>query len=430
MLKKTTADNAETLDILYSLTAAVPAAIKQAKEFNLPEMVGIDENTSPKEAGILTGKWIRENIKYLIDPFDEQNIQLPSAILKTKKADCKSLSLLWLSIIESAGYNGGFRFVAYRNNKNFTHVYNFICISNNNYFTFDVCNKNLSEMQTYTKVKDMKVNYLAGTPVMMGRKMKHKPSVEQLMRDDRYMNGPDFIGKKGLFKNLGDKIKKVVKNEIKFVKGVALAPARGPFLLLVDVNLRGLARRLDVLRKKNPKVLEEFWLKVGGKVDSLNKAIDKGKSKKAFFGEKKISGASEIVYLGGPNSICRVDDDSTAIGFDPASITAALAAAGGLIAAVSKLMKKEGVNQKPEDGPEIDTSDAAPINPEGGEFAANDPASPEAEDYAKTGKLPALSKSTTSPASGVTGFKPSPALIIGGLAAAAGIFYILKKKKK
>jgi hypothetical protein len=243
------------------------------------------------------------------------------------------------------------------------------------------------------------------------------------------MNGPDFIGKKGLFKNLGDKIKKVVKNEIKFVKGVALAPARGPFLLLVDVNLRGLARRLDVLRKKNPKVLEEFWLKVGGKVDSLNKAIDKGKNKKAFFGEKKISGASEIVYLGGPNSICRVDDDSVAIGFDPASITAALAAAGGIIAAVSKLMKKEGIEQKKEDGPEIDTSNAAPINPEGGEFAANDPASPEAEAYAKTGELPKLSKSTTAP-SGVTGFKPSPALIVGGLAAAAGLFYILKKKKK
>ena len=429
MLKKTTADNAETLDILYSLTAAVPAAIKQAKEYNLAEMVGIDENTSPKEAGILAGRWIRENIKYKIDPFDEQNIQLPSAILKTKKADCKSLSLLWLSIIESAGYNGGFRFVAYRNNKNFTHVYNFICISNNNFHTFDVCNKHLAEMQTYTKFKDMKVNYLAGTPVMMGRKMEYKPSVEELMRDDRYMNGPDFIGKKKFFKNLGDKIKKNIKGQIKFVKGVALAPARGPFLLLVDVNLRGLARRLDVLRKKNPKVLEEFWLKVGGKVDSLNKAIDKGKGKKAFFGEKKISGATAAVYIGGPDSICRVDDDSVAIGFDPASITAALAAAGGLIAAVSKLMKKEGVNQTAEDGPEIDTSDAAPINPDGGDFAANDPASPEAEDYAKTGKLPALSKSTKSP-SGVTGFKPSPALIIGGLAAAAGLFYILKKKKK
>lgn len=426
-MKKTTAENANTSDILYSLTAAVPAAINQARKFNLAEMVGINQNTTPIEAGILTGKWIRNNIKYKIDPFDEQNIQLPSSLLTTKKGDCKSLSLLWLSIIESAGYNGGFRFVAYRNKPNFTHVYNFICLGKNNFHTFDVCNKNLTELQTYTKHKDMKVNYLAGTEVMMGITMNNKPSVNELMRDDRYMNGPDYIGKKKLFKNLGDKIKKQVGKEIKFIKGVGLAPARGPFLLLLDVNFRGLARKMDSLRKKNPKLYEEFWLKIGGKVESLNAAVNKGKDKKPFLGERKsISGATAAVYIGGNNSICRVDDDSVAIGFDPASVTAALTAAAGIIAAANKLFKKEKIDSKPEEGGEIEIPADAAINPEGGEFAANDPASPEAETYAKTGRLPALSPSTTG---GVTGFKPSPMLLIGGLAAAAGLFMLLKKKK-
>jgi hypothetical protein len=273
----------------------------------------------------------------------------------------------------------------------------------------------------------MRVNYLAGTPIMIGEDINamSKPTVNQLMRDDRYMGEPDYIGKGG-FNKFKDKIKKVVNNEIKLVKTVALAPARGPFLLLLDVNFRGLAKRLNKLRVKNPAALEEFWLKVGGKIDSLNKAIDKGKDKKAFLGEKKgIAGATDAVYIGGPYSICRVDGDDEAIGFDPATITTALAAAGALVAAVSKLMKKNDIGQDKEDGPEIDTSGIPPIIPDGQDFAANDPASPEAEKYALTGEKPPVTSKGSS-----TNFKPSLPLIIGGAAVAAGAIYILTKKKK
>jgi hypothetical protein len=430
-MKINTVNQGDTKDILYSLSAAVPAAIEQAKQFNLVEAVGITEIDTLVEAGKKTGSWIRENISYKLDPFNEQNIQLPSSLLRTKKGDCKSLSLLFLSIIEAAKeinptLNAGFRFVSYKKNKPFTHVYNYICLSKNKFHTFDCCLKDLKELQTYKEKKDMRVNYLAGTPLMIGEDINamSKPTVEQLMRDDRYMGEPDFIGKGG-FKKLADKIKKVVKNEIKFVKTVALAPARGPFLVLLDVNFRGLAKRMNKLRAKNPKVLEEFWLKVGGKIDSLNKAIDKGKDKKPFLGERKgMSGATDVVYIGGANSICRVDDDTTAIGFDPATITTALASAGAIIAAVNKLFKKEGINQDPKDGEEIDTSNVPPINPDGGDFAAKDPASPEAEKYALTGETPPVtSKSGSS-------FKPSLPLILGGAAIAAGAIYMLTKKKK
>jgi LPXTG-motif cell wall-anchored protein len=432
LFRKTTAENGTTKDILYSLTAAVPAAIAQAKQFNLAECVGIGENTTPTEAGILTGNWIRENIKYKLDPFNEQNIQLPSSLLRTKNGDCKSLSLLFLSIMEAAGYSAGFRFAGYKHNKPFTHVYNYICTSKNNFFTFDCCIKDLKENQRYKTKKDMRVNYLAGTPVMMGEDINSmgKPTPRQLMNDDRYLDNVNYIGKGKFFKNLGDKIKKNVGGQVKFVKTVALAPARGSFLLLLDVNLRGLARKMAELRKKNPKILEEFWLKLGGKIDSLNKAIDKGAKKKAFLGEKKnkISGLYEPVYLGGANSICRVDDDDNVIGFDPATITAALASAAAIVAGVQKLMKKEGVKDKPEDGGAIDVSDAPSIAPPGEDFAANDPASKEAEEYALTGKKPPLSKSTTRPATG-SSFKPSPVMIAGGIALIGGAIYLFTKKK-
>jgi hypothetical protein len=278
-VKVTTVDNANTKDILYSLTGAAPAGINQAKKMNLPELVGITSETTPVEAGIMTGNWIRNNVKYKLDPFNEQNIQLPSSLLRTGLGDCKSLSLLFLSIMEAAGFSAGFRFVSYKENKPYTHVYNFICISKNKFFTFDCCLKDLKELQTYKHNKDMKVNYLAGAPIMIGEDINamSKPTVRQLMSDDRYMSGADYIGKKPKFlKKLGDKIKKGAK----LVKTVALAPARGPFLILVDVNFRGLAKKLDKVRAKNPSLFEEFWLKLGGKIDSLNKAVDKGKKKK------------------------------------------------------------------------------------------------------------------------------------------------------
>ena len=427
LYKQTTAENANTKDILYSLTNAVPAAIVQAKKFNLPELVGITENTTPIEAGILTGRWIRQNIKYKLDPFNEQNIQLPSSLLRTKNGDCKSFSLLFLSIMEAAGFSAGFRFVSYRKNRPFTHVYNYICFNEKNLFTFDCCIKNLAENQNYINKKDMRVNYLAGTPVVMGENTEgiNKPTLNELMTDDRYMSisGVDYIGRKKLFPKLKEKIKKGAA----IIKTVALAPARGPFLVLLDVNFRGLARKMDKVRAKNPKLFEEFWLKLGGKVDSLNKAVNKGKGKKPFLGEKKISGANETLFIGGPDSICRVDNNDNTIGFDPATITTSLAAAGAIIAAAQKLFKSAGIKEDPKDGPEIDVSEVEPINPDGKDFAANDPASPEAETYAKTGKVPELSAATKS--GGGISFKPSPAMIAAGVGVAAVGIYLLTKKK-
>ena len=424
MYKVTTVNNGNTKDILYSLTGAAPAGINQAKRMNLPELVGITEETTPVEAGLMTGNWIRNNVKYKLDPFNEQNIQLPSSLLRTGKGDCKSLSLLFLSIMEAAGYNAGFRFVSYKKNKPYTHVYNFICISKNKFFTFDCCLKDLKELQTYKHNKDMKVNYLAGAPIMIGEDINamSKPTVRQLMSDDRYMSGADYIGKKR--KSSPNAEGGGGKKRPNKVKAVLLAPARGPFLILVDVNLRGLARKLDAVRKKNPALFEEFWLKLGGKIDSLNKAVDKGKKKKPFLGGGKMSGATDAVYLGGTNSICRVDDDRNAIGFDPATITTALAAAGAILAAVQKLFKKVGIKEDPKEGPEIDTKDVPPIAPPGEDFKPADPASPEAEKYAETGEKPAVTSKSTG------GFTPSLPLIIGGAVVAAGAIYMLTKKSK
>jgi hypothetical protein len=434
---KTAVDNAKTHDIIYSLCIAAPAGIAQAKQFNLPEVIGLTGADLQADAN-LTGKWVRNNIKYKVDSFENQNIQLPSALLKSKIGDCKSISLLYLSIMEAAGYNGGFRFAAYRN-KNFTHVYNFF-VHNNNFFTFDACIANLKEYSKYTNTKDMKVNYLAGTPMMISenriQRGRRKPKVYEVMRDDRAMS-IEGIGKIKFFKKLKDTVNKIIPGGgVNPIRTLALAPARGSFLVLVSFNFRAIAKRLAKFREKNPTKYAEWWTKLGGDIKALDRSVDKAKDKKPFLGEKK--GVSEPEYIG-----------------SVAAIATALAAAAGIIASLKKIFGEQGVPEEPGSGDIGEGIDPdAPIVPEaepGEPVIPNDPASKGAADFIQKGMnllegltgnkpkvkyTPPSKRPSRTPLeasadlSSTGGFKPSPLLIGGGIAAVAAIYLLTKKKGK
>jgi hypothetical protein len=448
---KTAVKNAKTHDIIYSLCMAVPAAIKQVKQYNLVDTIGLSGNDLKRDAE-LTGNWIRKNTTYKIDNFKNQNIQLPSALLKSGTGDCKSISLLYLAIMEAAGYNGGFRFAGYRGN-NFTHVYNFF-VNKNNIVTFDACIKNLKEILTFTKIKDMRVNYLAGTPMLIDETgIERTPTAAELMQDDR-IAGVNGIGRLRI-KLPKIKIPPFVNKVLpkgggfKPLATVALAPARGPFLLLTNLNVRGIAKRLAKFKEKNLQGYTEFWTKLGGDIDKLNAAVEKGKTKKAIFGERKIGDAGfnddEIVigeYIGEPVTL--------------ATITAAISAASGIIAQLNKLLGKNNVPEEPGEPPMdegIDPNEPLVPGAEPGEpVIPNDPASEGAGDYIKKGidfltgnasKPPKIkpritkpggtikpSNTTSTAASTGTSFSPSPLLIGGGIAAIAAIYFLTKKRKK
>jgi hypothetical protein len=442
--KKNVVEDARTHDIIYSLALAAPAAIAQAKAANLPEIIGLTGGNAAED-GKLAGQWIRNNVKYKIDTFEDQNIQLPSALLRSGAGDCKSFSLLFLSIMEAAGYNAGFRFASYKENRPFNHVYNFILSNQNKILTFDTCIKDLKELAHYKKIKDMRVNYLAGVPTLITENNKikpmrrriimRKPTLSELMTDDRYMNigfiEDEAIGKRGRFKKFIKKVKtkvpEVVKKGFKLVKTVGLGPARGPFILLVDVNFRGIARKFSESIAKNESKVREFWTKLGGDYDKLKKAIEKGKNKKPFLGER-MKGADSVEYMiSGDDSIMQPDNDQEFIGVEPATVTAAITAATGLIAAAAKLFSSLGVKNKKGEGEVTEDIDPnAPISPEvepGSDFFANDPASEDAAKYAASGGTVKPKDKTPGDA---VGFKPSPMLLLG--AAAVGVFLLTRKK--
>lgn len=413
MWKKIAKINGNTDDIISALCLAVPGAIEQVKQFNLVDVIGL-EGANLIDDAIRTGMWIRSNVKYKIDDFGHQNIQYPSSVLRSGLADCKSLSLLYLSIMENAGWNGGFRFASYKEKKPFTHVYNFFLDNSGTFFTFDACIKNLKEIKKYKKKKDMQVNYIAGVPTMI----ENNPQGIQYRKRSRYYIGEEGIGKRKKGKG---KIGKFIKKGFQTFKTVALSPARAPFIALVSINFRGLARKLAEARIKNPSKYQEWWLKVGGDIDKLNKAVDKAKNKKPFLGEKKgVRGVDNEVYIG-------------YIGAEPVSTATLLTAAAGLIASAGKLFQQLGIKNKEGEKNVDEGVEGSKISEEleeGENFAANDPASKEAEEYATSGGVvkPNI-KPSTKGSGGAMSFKPSPLIIGGGIAAILTIYFLTKPKK-
>lgn len=465
-MKITAHSEGTTKDIMYSLVSAAPAAVNQYE--NLPENIKfISPATNDLQIiGKAACRYIKNLVKYKIDPWGVQNIQLPERLIENGSGDCKSLSLFLYAVLTSLGFKCGFRFGRYRDQGSFTHVYNYCFDNSGKLFTFDACTKNFEEIKPLEKY-DMEINYIAEAPVITRRRnqkkvmvvQSRKPRLVDLMQDDRVFNAqPRVIGIgkkkkgkwkdkfKGLIKKAVDTGKKIVNKAGKGIKTVALAPARGPFLVLVNVNFRGIARKLDVLRSTKQNKYNEFWTKLGGDIDALNKAVDKGKGKKPFLGEKKgVKGFDLIDNTG----IGDIYEDLDGIGVDPVSITAAITAAAAIIGAANKLFKKEGIGPAPGEG---DPEEGIPIPDEpitepGTDFVASDPATEEAAEYAMTGKKPVPRKKKSSGGkssystiteeeagtgpSGSTGFgfKPSPMLLLGGAAAAGLLIYTMKKKK-
>jgi len=371
--------NADTYDIIEALINITPKGIEQVKPY-INELFNLTGNAH-KDA-IQISNYIRNNIKYVADNYQNQNIQLPGRLLKkTKKGDCKSFSLLFCSLMSAAGYKCGYRFASYKKNKIPTHVYNWVIDNNKNFYTFDTCVSHLNESKRYTYIKDMNVNYLTGS------------------------NDYEYLGGKKERQERRKKRREEGKGFFQGVKKVALALPRNAFRGLVALNFRGVAKNLDEAIAKNPTKVKQFWTKLGGKFDgknSLQGAINDGKKKKAFLGEKKKKGVNGYY------------DETSYIGEAATAGAAALTAAPILIA-VKKLLDELGI--KPKDVIDLVTpKEEAEATESGNRFTDGNFEAADPEPGVKT------------PTSG-GGFKPSP-LLIGGAIGAVALIYILTKKKK
>lgn len=246
------------------------------------------------------------------------------------------------------------------------------------------------------------------------------------------------IGKLSL-KKLRKGLKKIsIKNLIKGAKAVGLVAPRKAFLLLVTLNVRGLAKRMSKLSDADLKKLWED--RFAGKLSVLKGAIKRGLRKKPLFGASK-----KVKAIKGVGAVI----DET-IGAEPASsvsVTAIIAAASPILIAVIALLKKKGVPTVPENAAEPGETgnfadaeaDAAAGKPKLEQWIEKAvdvaqstgiiPEKPQSLEEAKVSQAVPGDDLEADPAEGRPAgprFALSPVILVGGAAAA---YFLLNRKK-
>jgi len=214
-------------------------------------------------------EFLKKNIKYTVDSEASQKIMSPSAIISIGKNDCKNYALFIVGILDSLRRKGYFtnkvfyRFASYRLLDEIPHhTFAVVIDDQGNEIFVDPVLSSFNERKTYfhkiDKTPKMSLYSVSGIFTK-----KPKPAATAK------------IDTTGITKAPAKKI--VVK--------VALAPARGAFLLLVGLNFTGLATKLNQAFVNNKNKVNDFWNNLGGNTNELLRKVEQGALKNRLLGE-------------------------------------------------------------------------------------------------------------------------------------------------
>jgi len=302
---KSKADNKDIRDLLEKL---VPKAKAQMLEFSKRFKGATDEQTCRN-----IFNYLMNHFTYVADG-EEQIIKMPSALLKKKIGDCKSYSLFTASVLENLKIPYTIVYTSYNSNPIPQHVYIITqkgCIIDAVYGKF-----NQEKPPTFKYKKNMNVRYMAGINGNCGCSgdcrcgmgkitIISKEKREKLERDAKALR--DKAAKAAADAQASIKAKaaqaqEAAKKAGQGLKTVGLAPARAMFMVLIGLNVDGLASKIAKTSTTN---LLNAWLKLGGDRTKLANAISKGASRpakklgflaklKKIVGNTKVNGIGEI----------------------------------------------------------------------------------------------------------------------------------------
>lgn len=132
-------ENGQIMDIAVAQTKNI------AKKF---------EGKTPKDTYFNIWKFLKNNIRYKEDGIEQQNIKLPSRLLRDGVGDCKSYSLFTAAILKNLGIPCYWTYASYNSNPTPQHVY---ITTSDNYIIDGVWNGFNSE-KAPTHKKKKKVN--------------------------------------------------------------------------------------------------------------------------------------------------------------------------------------------------------------------------------------------------------------------------------
>jgi len=283
-----------TKDIVGALLIA-----ERESQQNAAELMQLFCKTNPVDTARGIHSYIRENVKYYKEPPTRQNVKTAARVLHDKVTDCKGYATLAVSALRACGIPAKFRLASYSSNPDkLTHVYAVAIIDGRKYI-IDGTLPRFNEEAAYIKKVD--INTLS----------KHTKSDKMALH---YMNAAP-TGDIGFIKKAGAKLKgaaQKVKAKLppKPVAVVAAAPARGAALTIISLNIAKTGTKLANVWRRNPRSVEDMWKKFGGDIGKLKKAVEKG--------------------------------SKSAIGAEPVSMAAVIAAATPILVALSKLFKENG----------------------------------------------------------------------------------------
>ena len=215
--------------------------------------------------GIQTAKklfdFLKKNVQYKIESDKSQRIMSPSAILSLGKNDCKNYALFIMGVLDSLKRKGlinnkiYYRFASYRLLDEIPHhVFAVIQDQDGNEYFIDPVLSKFNERKTYY------------------HKIDKQPSMPLYS-----VSGIGQAKKKTASKAVTPAAPKEKK---KIVLKIALAPARGSFLLLVGLNFMGLATKLKNAFDNKADETQNWWKNLGGNTNELLRKTEQGAKKK------------------------------------------------------------------------------------------------------------------------------------------------------
>ena len=206
-------------------------AIEAAQPYAVKQMAGRAEQfkgTTEKETCKKIFDYLKHNIKYKADG-DEQQVRLPSGLIRTGTGDCKSYALFTSAVLSNLGIPHYLTYASYNSDPTPTHVY---VTTKNGCIVDAVWGKFNSEKQANHKInKPMNISYIAGV--------------------------------RGHRKRIGA------------LSTITLSIPRQILLGLYSTNVDGLA----TIASKNMGPLEAKWVKMGGSLSAIRAAVADGVKK-------------------------------------------------------------------------------------------------------------------------------------------------------
>lgn len=395
--------NATNSELQRAIEGAIPQATKQAATF-ADRYKGKDEIETCKKIF----DYLKNNINYKADGVDQQ-VRLPSGLMRTAQGDCKSYSVFTSAVLSNLGIPHKLVYASYDpKDPTPSHIYVMTdkgCIIDAVYGKF-----NAEKKATYKKYKKMNISYIAGVkPRKIGRSCGYsgigatEGALEWASRNGINLSGAQKIAiaaQKALPLAIGGRA--IVRN-------------------LIQKNAGGFATSLNKLmiesRSQRPgqtswdkmRAIELQWLNKGGNPNELYESISEGAKKTptgAYFNKlmkMKAGGyspnpaqwiAAAISALFGK----KYNEATGAISGEPASTTAAVVATAPWWATtVAGIITTLGVAYI--------TSTASPA----------------------PGEIPDATTSSDVPPAPRAGSRLLPILLLGGAGVAA--YYYLNKKK-